>query len=515
MTLPNSLFKLGVLATTINILTACQSIPKAKTEPVVANPQIPSTQPYQTYDSQTPSNANQPSIASQRWQDFYSDPKLKQLIATALDNNKDINGAILAIQQARAQYQISDIKDLPVIGTSASAGRSGDFDGNAVNRYSANLALSTYEFDFWGKYSSLKEEALQKFLATTAAKDAVQISLISNIAQSYVAYSYNLAQIELAERTLKTRQDSLRINQLRFKAGLDSELTSVQAQSSVDAARVAIANAKTNLLKNQNALRYLVGAPIDPALLPPAGINSITSNRALSAGLPSDLLRYRPDVRQAEYNLKAAGANINVARSAFFPNIGLSANLGTASADLSNLFKSGAFNWGITPSISLPIFDGGARQTAYDISEVAQKQALNSYEKSIQNAFKEVNDVFATRATLAEQLSAYSSMLTASQKNYNIAEARFKAGLDNYLGVLDAQRSVYNSQQSILNTKQQQLLSQIQLYQALGGGVSLDVPVDAPREQHHNASATITKLAQKVKASAEQVKETVSEPAKP
>lgn len=503
--------KLGILTVAISILSACQSIPKAKTDPVVAHPNVEVTQPYATYDNQTVSGTNQSSIAAQRWQDFYSDERLKQLIALGLENNKDINATILAIQRARAEYQITDVKDIPTINTSASASRSGDFDGNTANRYQVGLAMASYEFDFWGRIANLKEAALQNFLATTAAKDAAQISLISNIAQSYVAYSYNLAQLRLAERTLATRQESLRINSLRFKAGLDSKLTTVQSQSAVESAKISIATAKANMLKNQNALRYLVGAPVDAGLLPPPAIASITNHRIFGTGLPSDLLLYRPDLRQAEYNLKAAGANINVARAAFYPTISLSSNVGTSSLKLNDLFKSGSFAWGISPTLSLPIFDGGARKANYQISEIAQQQALNTYEKTIQTAFREVNDVFATRSTLNDQLNAYNSMLNASQENYSIAEARFKAGLDNYLGVLDAQRSVYSAQQSILNTQQAELNSQIQLYQALGGGVNQDVIIETPTPRYENVSDKITQLAQKVKASAQHAKSELTE----
>lgn len=494
----NSTFRLvpltAIVATLLS-LTACQTIPKAKTEPVVAQPHIAINQPYETYDSQTVSGTNQPSIASQRWQDFYSDAKLKQLIQLGLDNNKDISATILAIQKARAQYQIQDIADVPTINSSANVNRAGDFKGNAANTYNVGLAMSSYEFDFWGRIASLKDAALQNYLATTAAKDAAQISLISNIAQSYVAYSYSLAQLQLAKQTLATRQDSLRINQLRFKAGLDSQLTSVQAQAAVEAAKVSIAQAQTNLLTNQNALRYLVGAPVDNSLLPAAGISSITNNRIFGTGLPSDLLLYRPDLRQAEYNLKAAGANINAARAAFYPTISLSGNVGAASSSLGDLFKTGAFSWGFGPSVSLPIFDAGLRKANYQVSEIEQQQALNTYEKAIQTAFKEVNDVFANRATLNQQLTAYNQSLAANQKYYQIVQARFKAGLDNYLGVLDAQRSIYSSQQSILNTKQSQLLSQIQLYQVLGGGVSRDVPLETPTEKHTNFSTKLSQVA--------------------
>lgn len=509
----NSTFRLvpltAIVATLLS-LSACQTIPKAKTEPVVAQPHIAINQPYETYDSQTVSGTNQPSIASQRWQDFYSDAKLKQLIQLGLDNNKDISATILAIQKARAQYQIQDIADVPTINSSANVNRAGDFKGNAANTYNVGLAMSSYEFDFWGRIASLKDAALQNYLATTAAKDAAQISLISNIAQSYVAYSYNLAQLQLAKQTLATRQDSLRINQLRFKAGLDSQLTSVQAQAAVEAAKVSIAQAQTDLLTNQNALRYLVGAPVDNSLLPAAGISSITNNRIFGTGLPSDLLLYRPDLRQAEYNLKAAGANINAARAAFYPTISLSGNVGAASSSLGDLFKTGAFSWGFGPSVSLPIFDAGLRKANYQVSEIEQQQALNTYEKAIQTAFKEVNDVFANRATLNQQLTAYNQSLAANQKYYQIVQARFKAGLDNYLGVLDAQRSIYSSQQSILNTKQSQLLSQIQLYQVLGGGVSRDVPLETPTEKHTNFS---TKLSQVANNAQQKITDAAQQPA--
>lgn len=504
------LIPLTAIVATLLSLSACQTIPKAKTEPVVAQPHIAINQPYETYDSQTVSGTNQPSIASQRWQDFYSDAKLKQLIQLGLDNNKDISATILAIQKARAQYQIQDIADVPTINSSANVNRAGDFKGNAANTYNVGLAMSSYEFDFWGRIASLKDAALQNYLATTAAKDAAQISLISNIAQSYVAYSYNLAQLQLAKQTLATRQDSLRINQLRFKAGLDSQLTSVQAQAAVEAAKVAIAQAQTNLLTNQNALRYLVGAPVDNSLLPAAGISSITNNRIFGTGLPSDLLLYRPDLRQAEYNLKAAGANINAARAAFYPTISLSGNVGAASSSLGDLFKTGAFSWGFGPSVSLPIFDAGLRKANYQVSEIEQQQALNTYEKAIQTAFKEVNDVFANRATLNQQLTAYNQSLAANQKYYQIVQARFKAGLDNYLGVLDAQRSIYSSQQSILNTKQSQLLSQIQLYQVLGGGVSRDVPLETPTEKHTNSS---TKLSQVANNAQQKITDAAQQPA--
>lgn len=488
------LTRFTALAVALAVVSGCQTIPKAKTEPLVAQPNLPIDRPFDTLDNNTVSRENLASIANQRWQDFYTDPKLKQLIATGLENNKDIGAAVLAIQRARAQYQISDIANVPTIGATGSRNRSGDFSGNAVNGYKVGLASSAYELDFWGKVTSEREAALQSYLASGANKDTAQISLISAIAESYVAYSYNLAQLQLAEHTRDVRKEALRINKLRFQAGLDSELSFVQAQTALESANLAIANAKTSAQQNLNALRFLVGVPVSNNLLPKSSIDTITNTKIFSTGLPSDLLRYRPDIRAAEYQLKAAGANIDVARAAFYPTISLSGNIGASSTSLGNLFKTGAMAWGIGPSVSLPIFDAGARKANYEISEIAQQQALNNYEKSIQTAFKEVADVFATRMTLAEQQRAYASMLEASNKNYNIANARFKAGLDNYLGVLDAQKSQFESQQSLLNIRQKQLNSQIELYKALGGGVNFDVPLDLPRTvPHENLSDKISR----------------------
>ena len=474
--------KIGSLSVLFISLTACQAIPKAKTDPVVAQPNLPINTAYAVYDNQTVSNAEAKSIAGQRWQDFYTDNNLKQLIAIALENNKDIQSAVLSIQKARAAYQISDNSNIPTVGLSGSMGygASEAQDKNPSESYNVGLSMSSYEFDFWGKIANQKESALQSYFATGAAKDTAQISLISSITQSYVAYSYNIAKLQLALDTLKTREESLNINKKRFQAGLDSELTSVQAQSLVDSTKISIANLQTALLQNQNALRQLVGTEFNNALLPKAPVKSITNNKIFSTGLPSDLLYYRPDIRQAEYNLKAKGADIAVARANFFPSISLSANTGTASSDLSNLFKSGTFSWGITPSVSIPIFNRNLG-VQHEVAEIDEKIALSSYEKTIQTAFKEVNDVLATRATLNQKIAGYESMKQANAKSLNIANARFKAGLDNYLGVLDAMRSQYSAEESLLTAQQDMINSQIELYQVLGGGVNTDVALETPK----------------------------------
>lgn len=486
----NSSRILGLTALAMS-MAACNTIPKADTRPVLAEPNIPIGQTYGAFDKETASTAEQPSIASQRWQNFYSDDRLKGLIALGLENNKDFESARLAIEKARAQYQITDINDLPSIDGSAGytrqRQRSVTSDG-----YSVNLGLANYELDFWGKISSLKDQALQSFLATTAAKDSTQISLISNIAQSYANLSYSLAQLKLAEATVESREQSLFIAGKRFEAGIDPKLPSLQASASLETAKLAVLRAQSSILTSRNALQFLVGGPIPTNLIPTPAVSNITSQQIFNAGLPSELLRYRPDVLQAEYNLKAAGANLEVARASYFPSISLASSIGVSSGSLDDLFKSGSVGWSFGPSISVPIFDAGRLDANYDVAKIEREQTLTNYESSIQTAFREVSDVLATRATLGEQLESQYRLQDNFEQTYQIADARFKAGIDNYLDVLDAQRSLFSTQQGILDLELQKIVSQIELYQVLGGGANLDVPTIIPVPQHTNLAQVLT-----------------------
>ncbi|WP_201546979.1 efflux transporter outer membrane subunit [Psychrobacter immobilis] len=464
-------------------MAACNTIPKADMRPVLAEPNVPIEQAYGAFDKETVSSANQPSIAGQRWQNFYSDERLKGLIALGLENNKDFESARLAIEKARAQYQITDLNDLPRIDGQAGYSRrrtSGPTGSNTGDAYSVNLGLANYELDFWGKIASLKDQALQNFLATTAAKDSTQISLISNIAQSYANLSYSLAQLKLAEATVESREKSLFIADKRFEAGIDPKLPSLQASASLENAKLAVLRAQSSILKARNALQFLVGGPIPTNLIPTPAVSNITNQKIFNAGLPSELLRYRPDVLQAEYNLKAAGANIEVARASYFPSISLASSVGVSSGSLDDLFKSGSVGWSFGPSISVPIFDAGRLDANYDVAKIEREQTLAGYEKSIQTAFREVSDVLATRATLGDQLEAQYRLQDNFEQTYQIADARFKAGIANYLDVLDAQRSLFSTQQGILDLELQKIVSQVELYQVLGGGANLDVPTAIP-----------------------------------
>ena len=493
-------------------MAACNTIPKADMRPVLAEPNVPIEQTYGAFDKETVSSANQASIAAQRWQEFYSDERLKGLIALGLENNKDFESARLAIEKARAQYQITDINDLPSINGEAGYSRrrtSGPTGSNTGDSYSVNLGLANYELDFWGKIASLKEQALQNFLATTAAKDTTQISLISNIAQSYANLSYSLAQLKLAEATVESREKSLFIADKRFEAGIDPKLPSLQASASLENARLAVLQAQSSILRSRNALQFLVGGPIPTNLIPAPAVSNITSQQIFSAGLPSELLRYRPDVLEAEYSLKAAGANIEVARASYFPSISLASSVGLSSGSLDDLFKSGSVGWSFGPSISVPIFDAGRLDANYDVAKIEREQTLANYERSIQTAFREVSDVLATRATLGDQLAAQYRLQDNFEQTYQIADARFKAGIANYLDVLDAQRSLFSTQQGILDLELQKIISQIELYQVLGGGANLDVPTVIP-VPHKNLVQLVNLPANSNKAKAADAIEAVS-----
>lgn len=490
--------RLLALTALVVSMTACNTIPKKDLAPVLAEPNIPIEQAYGAYDRETTSTPEQPSLATQRWQNFYSDERLKSLITLGLQNNKDFESARLAIERARAQYRITDIRDLPTIDGQADYSRQsqssprvntplGRVGGRqTTDSYSVNVGLASYELDFWGRIDSLKDQALQSFLATTAAKDAAQISLISNIAQSYANLSYSLAQLKLAEATVESRERSLFIADKRFEAGIDPKLPSLQSAAALENARLAVFQAQSSILTSRNALQLLVGAPVPTELIPAPAVSNITTHEVFSAGLPSELLRYRPDVLQAEYNLKAAGANIAVARAAYFPTISLASSVGVRSDGLSDLFDGDAFGWSFGPNISVPIFDAGRLDANYDIAKIEREQSLTEYERSIQVAFREVSDVLATRATLGDQLATQYRLQDNFQQTFEIADARFKAGISNYLDVLDAQRSLFSTQQGILDLELRKLISQIELYQALGGGANLDVPVAIPVPRYTN-----------------------------
>ena len=467
-------------------LAACQSM--RGPQPGV-NTDIPAS--YTSY-----ATAGQ-SIAAQGYKDFFADPRLVQVLDLALANNRDLRSATLNIQKAQQQYQISENNQLPTIGASGSAVRqvSPTRDpNNPYSTYQVGLGLTAYELDFWGRVRSLKDAALDSYLATQSSRDATQISLISQVTQVWLNYAYANAQLKLANQTLKTQQNAFNLNKKRFDVGIDSEIPVRQAQISVETARNDVANYKTQVAQAQNLLNLLVGQAVPENLLPQQQVTSITKQGVLGAGLPSDLLNNRPDVKAAEYRLSAAGANIGAAKAQLFPTISLTGSAGYASTDLSDLFKSGNVLWSIGPSINLPIFDWGTRKANIKISKTDQSIALANYEKSVQSAFREVNDALATRANIGDRLSAQRRLVEATNTTYKLSNARFRAGIDNYLTVLDAQRSAYASEQGLLILQQANLNNQVEVYKTLGGGVKANT-ADQVVQQPSSADLKYNKTA--------------------
>ena len=432
-------------------------------------------------------SASGTSAAEQGYKDFFSDQRLVQVLDLALANNRDLRTAALNIQRAQQQYQITENNQLPTIGASGSVLRQDTLSSQKpVTSYNVGLGVTAYELDLWGRVRSLKDNALDSYLATASARDATQIALIGQVAQAWLSYSFSNANLKLADQTLKTQLESYNLNKKRFDVGIDSEVPVRQAQISVETARNDVANYKTQVAQAKNLLNLLVGQQVPDNLMPNQRVTRITSASAIGSGLPSDLLNNRPDVRAAEYKLSAAGANIGAAKARLFPTISLTGTAGYASTDLSDLFKSGSFVWGLGPSLDIPIFDWGTRKANIKISETEQQIALSDYEKSIQSAFREVNDALAVRQNIGDRLSAQRRLVDATNTTYKLSNARFRAGIDSYLTVLDAQRTSYAAEQGLLLLEQGNLNSQVELYKSLGGGIKANSG-DAVQQQPSSA----------------------------
>lgn len=416
-------------------------------------------------------------IADIAWQQFIVDDRLRELVSLALQNNRDLRVAVLNIDRARAQFGIQQAESFPSVGLSGSgtsqrlpADVSPSGQAGISRQYSAGAGLSAYEIDLFGRVRSLKDEALQRYLATEESRKTVQISLVAEVANTYLKLGADQERLRLAGQTLENRSASHDLTQRSHKLGVASMLDVRQAQTLVESARVDVARFTTQIAQDRNALVLLVGGNIPDRLLPQAQDDDKHTLAELVAGLSSDVLRSRPDVLQAEHLLQAANANIGAARAAFFPRISLTAAAGTTSNALSGLFDGGTGFWNFMPQINLPIFDGGRNRASLKVSEADRDIALAQYEKAIQSAFREVADALAERGTLGEQLRAQEALVEASSANQSLSEARFRRGVDSYLSVLDAQRSLYAAQQDLISLRQTRNSNHVNLYKALGGG---------------------------------------------
>jgi multidrug efflux system outer membrane protein len=463
---------IGVLISTF-FLAGCTTMAPKYTKPVAPVPvDWPSGPAYKDGASKIDK-----AVSDISWQDFFVDPMLQKLIALALDNNRDLRVAALNIERTQALYQIQRSGLFPKIDASAAASfqripetLSGTGRAMTVEQYSVGLGVTSYELDLFGRVRSLKDQALEQFLATEQARRSVQISLVSQVAAGYLALAADRERLQLAKDTLANQQESYKLTKSRFEAGVSSSLDMNQAQTTVDAARVDIARFTTLVAQDENALNLVVGSQVPAELLPQALSESLTSLKDISPGLPSDVLLGRPDILQAEGQLKGSNANIGAARAAFFPRITLVSNVGFGSDELSALFKGGAFAWKFAPQITLPIFDGGSNKANLKVAEVDRDIAVAQYEKAIQTAFREVADALAQRGTIDEQMAAQQSLTFATAESYRLSQARFDKGVDSYLTVLDSQRSLYGARQNLIGVRLARLNNLVTLYKALGGG---------------------------------------------
>ncbi len=410
------------------------------------------------------------------WREFFDDPRLRALIGVALENNRDLRIAALRVEQARARYRIERAGQFPTIDGDASGSRQkfsgaiSAFDGgNVITTYDIHLS-ATYELDLLGRVKSLKTGALEKFLATEESRRSIQISLVSEVASQYLTLQQYREAKAIGQQTLETVQASYNLNQRSFEAGVASELDLQASRAQVQAARVSIANYAQLLAQSENAFVELIGGPLPadlPAAVPFQRQHLLTS---VPAGVPSEVLLRRPDILAAEHTLKAANADIGAARAALYPRILLTGSVGTASASLSDLFSGPSATWSYSPQIIVPIFDGGANRAGVEVTKITKRIEVANYEKAVQTAFREVANALAVRSILEEKLTAQQMLLEAQQKRFDLADARYRQGVDSYLDVLLAQQDLYIARQTLLQFQGARLLNAVALYRSLGGG---------------------------------------------
>ncbi len=453
--------RLSLLTTAIS-LAACSFIPTYER---------PSAPVASSFGAQNPAvSATTPVAADIAWQDFFKDARLKKLIELSLQNNRDLRMAVLAIEQTRAQWQVRRADEMPTLNAGITGSRGPVASGAVTSTYTAGFSVTAYELDFFGRVQALSQAAQAQLMGSEETRKTVQISLLASVANTYISLLADDELLRVTRESLATRQESLRLTQLKFDNEAASKLELSQAQSLLEGAKAALAQTTRQRAQDENALTLLVGQPL-PADLP-AGL-AITAQGMLPdlpAGVPSELLARRPDIRQAEQQLLANNANIGAARAAFFPRITLTGSAGVVSNDLDTLFSNGISAWTFAPQLLLPIFGYSRNQANLESAKLARDIAVAQYEKTIQTGFREVADALAGRATLGEQLRAQNAQLAAEQTRMELTDLRFHHGVSNAFDVLDAQRSLFAAQQAAVQVQALQVQNLVTLYKVLGGG---------------------------------------------
>jgi multidrug efflux system outer membrane protein len=460
----------------LSLLTACSLEPTYERPAAPVASTFPDGPAYQSGSSASGQNggAGNTPAADIGWRDFFADPRLQRLISIALNNNRDLRIAALHVEDLRAKYQIQRSTLFPTVdalANSTTVHQPGalQFAGEPSTIYSVGVGVTSYELDFFGRVRSLKDQALQQYFSTEAARTSAQISLVAEVANAYLTWEANQELVTIAQETLKTQQAGYDMMTRRVEGRAASQLDLERAQTQVESADTALDQYRRQAAQSENELTQLIGSPI-PNDLPPARPLAAQGILAdLPAGLPSDMLERRPDIIAAEDQLKAANANIGAARAAFFPRITLTGTFGVQSTSLAGLFSSG-LAWTFAPQITLPIFDAGSNKANLDSANVEKNIYVAQYEKTIQTAFHEVSDGLVGRTTLDSQARKEQALVDTTSKSYDLSMMRYRAGIGDYFDALDTQRSLFAAQQTLVAVRLARLTNLVTLYKALGGG---------------------------------------------
>ncbi|TXG98232.1 MAG: efflux transporter outer membrane subunit [Nevskiaceae bacterium] len=447
------------------VLSACSLAPTYQQPPAP----VPSNYPF------VADAVNGAGMAMPAWDEFIEDANLRSLVQAALVHNRDLRQALHNIQAAQAQYGIQRAERLPTIGANGALDRQRIPDAVSPNRqggvqstYRADVGLSAFELDLFGRTRNLSEAALQEYLATEQAARGVRISLVANVSEAYVRYTTTQARITLTRQTVKARETSLELVRLRREVGAAGEVDLQEAIGLVEQATTELLRTERESEQARNALQLLVGEVGLNAHIAASSTSQVLF-QDVQAGMPSELLARRPDIVASEHRIQARNADIGAARAAFFPRITLTGSFGSASPELSDLFSSGTRAWQFMPQVNLPIFAGGRNRANLSLAQVRKESSIIEYEKTIQTAFTEVADALVARSTLQKQLASQERLASSSEQTLRLAELRYRGGVDSHLRYLDAQRQDFSNQLAVLDTWAALQNSRIALYKALGG----------------------------------------------
>lgn len=436
--------------------------------------------------------ASTESLPSVSYRDIFHDARLQAIIEQAIANNRDLRIAAANIASARAQYRIQRAEQLPLVNsnntvaiTDPGTGRTNNggspVTGGQRTNYSLSLGVTSFEIDLFGRLAALSQAEQARYFATEAGAHATRLALVGDIAAAWLQYAADRSLFTIAEQTRTNAQRSVTLTKARVDGGIAPRTDLAQAQLTLATADSDLAEQTTAVAQDINALELLVGARVDPALLPLSIEEAQPTVAALPAGLDSGVLLRRPDVVQAEYQLRAANAEIGAARAALFPRLSLTAFAGLASNGLSQLFTTRAFNYSATPAISYPVFAGGRSKAGLAQARAQFDAAVATYEKAIQTAFREVADALARRGTITDQLAAQERQAAAAADSYRLSDARYRGGIDTFLATLVTQRNLYQAQRSLVATRLTEAANKVTLYRTLGGDALLDAARDGPR----------------------------------